>query len=136
MMTISNYAQLQQYMIQILTENISSQTGNTQESDAENSAPHGAFWKTMSYEEFVTGSIFGQYPILEKGNSAKSNLILSLRGEAPFDGSVFQRMPGDGPPYFTDEQIQAIADWIDAGCPNGTTEGTDKPLSEGSYESS
>jgi hypothetical protein len=132
-MTIANYAQLQQYMTQILTENISSQSGNTEESDAENMAPHGAFWNTLSYEDFVTGSVLGSYPILEKGSSATSNIILALRGETPFNGDPMPRMPADGPPWFTEEQIQTIADWIDAGCPNGTTEGVDETEEESDY---
>ena len=116
-MAISNYADFQNYMIGILTTNISESSGNTEEYDAENSAPHGAFWKTMTYQEFITGNIFG-YPIVDLGNAAGSNLILALKGLAPFDGSVFNRMPADGPPYFTDAQIQPIEDWINAKCPN------------------
>jgi hypothetical protein len=116
-MAISNYAELQAFMIDTLTGYISESTGNNEESDAENNAPHGAFWKTMTYEEFTTGSIFGQYAILVVGNSAESNIIKALKGEAPFDGSVFQRMPGDGPPFFTDDQINEIAAWIDKDCP-------------------
>lgn len=115
-MAITSYAELQQFMIDTLTANISESSGNNEEYDAENSAPHGAFWKTMSYEEFTTGDIFG-YPIVDCGHSDKSNIILALKGEAPFDGSVFQRMPGDGPPWFTPDQIAEIAGWIDANCP-------------------
>lgn len=121
-MAISSYAELQQFITNILKEN-----GNHPED-----APHGSFWDNLSYEQFVTGNVpgVGPYPILIKGNSAQSNIILALKGEPPFDGSVFNQMPADGPPYFTDEQIQEIADWIDAGCPNGTsaTEGTDSEV--------
>jgi hypothetical protein len=59
-------------------------------------------------------------PILVSGNSAQSNLIMALRGQGPLfssqDGSIGQ-MPGNGPPFFTEEQIKQVADWIDAGCP-------------------
>jgi hypothetical protein len=61
-----------------------------------------------------------QVPILIKGKSAQSNLILSLRGMGPmFDPNIgsFGQMPANGPPMFTADQIQHITDWIDAGCP-------------------
>jgi hypothetical protein len=115
---ITSYVQLQQYLTRILTANISSKTGNTEESDSESAAPHGAFWKTLSYKDFVTGDVPNiGVPILVKSDSGASNLIRALRGQAPFDGSEFERMPGDGPPFVTDEQIAPIAAWIDAGCP-------------------
>ena len=59
-------------------------------------------------------------PILVKGDSAGSNLILALRGQGPLfnpDDGPFGQMPADGPPFFTEEQIKEIADWIDAGAP-------------------
>jgi hypothetical protein len=91
-------------------------------------APHKAFWATMPYDDFVNGAVpgvqdpntGGPLPILVKGNSAKSNLILSLQGNGPlFDPNTgaFGQMPANGPPMFTGDQIQQIADWIDAGCP-------------------
>ncbi len=117
-MTISSYAQLQQYLTQILTANISSQTGNTEEADSENQSPHGAFWNTLSYSDFVNGDVPNVgVPILIKKDSKNSNIILALRGQPPFDGSQFPQMPADGPPYLTSDQIDPIAAWIDAGCP-------------------
>jgi len=91
-------------------------------------SPHGAFWNDLSYEEFVNGNVPGvQDPntgagilILQKGRSAESTLILSLQGKGPlFDpiSGAFPRMPANGPPYFSTEQIAEIADWIDRGCP-------------------
>ena len=115
-MAITSYAEFQAFMIGVLTANVSESTGNTEESDAENNAPHGAFWKTMSYTDFTNGSVFG-LQLVEKGNSANSNIIKALQGAPPFDGSTFMRMPADGPPYFTDPQIAEVAGWIDAGCP-------------------
>jgi hypothetical protein len=57
-------------------------------------------------------------PILVKGNSAQSNLILALQGSGPlFSASAFGRMPANGPPYFSPDQIASIAAWIDAECP-------------------
>lgn len=126
-MAIKSYAEFQEYFIRILTENISFVTGNTEQSDSEN-APHGTFWE-LPYEQFVNGNVPGvvdpetgnKLPILVKGDAAHSNFILSLHG-AP--GTVFDpntgsvgRMPADGPPFLTDEQIKPMADWIDAGCP-------------------
>ena len=47
--------------------------------------------------------------------SARSGLILGLRGAAPFDGAQFPRLPWGGTPV-AEEDIQLIADWIDEGC--------------------
>jgi hypothetical protein len=117
-MTVTSYAQLQQYLRQILTGNTSSQTGTTEQADAQNQSPHGAFWSTLAYEDFVTGNVPNiGLPILVKSDSAHSNLILALRGQPPFDGSTFSQMPADGPPFLSDAQIAPIAAWIDAGCP-------------------
>ncbi|MBR0848161.1 tyrosinase family protein [Bradyrhizobium diazoefficiens] len=52
--------------------------------------------------------------------SDASGLIKGLRGEAPFDGSRFPALPWGGkqvPPA----DIEIIADWIDAGCPDDAT---------------
>ncbi len=45
-----------------------------------------------------------------------SGLIAGLRGEAPFDGIRFPRLPWGGTPVSSDD-IQFIAQWIDDGCP-------------------
>jgi len=92
-----------------------------------NQAPHGSFWTTLSYAEFVNGNVpnvsdpsSGQpLRILEIGNPDNSNLIMALRGTGSlFDvnNGAFGRMPYGGTP-FTDDQIGEIADWIAAGCP-------------------
>lgn len=52
---------------------------------------------------------------VEPGNPERSYLILKLRGDPSITG---QRMPQDGPPYLTNEQIDGIAAWIRAGAPN------------------
>jgi hypothetical protein len=95
-------------------------------------APHGTFWTTLSYEEFVspTQAVPGVpsiTPILVKGDSKKSNIIMALSGTpgSPFDpnsGSIGQ-MPQPNPPYNANtptqtDVINAIAAWIDNGCPN------------------
>jgi hypothetical protein len=91
-------------------------------------APHGEFWLTLSYAQFVNGNVPGvadpstqkPMPILVVGKSAQSNLILALRGAPgtafdPNTGAIGQ-MPFNGPP-FTNDQIQSLADWIDRNCP-------------------
>ena len=119
---------MQEYITRILTNNISSTTGNNEEIDSEN-ALHGTFWNTLSYDEFVNGNVPGiedpntgqPMPILMKGNAAQSNIILALQGApgTPFDPNTgaFGKMPADGPPFFTVDQIQPIAYWIDACSP-------------------
>ena len=52
---------------------------------------------------------------VEPGNPERSYLILKLRGDPAISG---QRMPQDGPPYLTPDQIAGIAGWIRAGAPN------------------
>ena len=119
-MSIKSYAELQNFIQNVLVAN--------QEDGGVASAPHAGFWMTLSYTDFVNGNVPGvtdtangnPIPILTKGNSAQSNLVLSLQGKGPlFDPNTgtFGPMPANGPPMFTDAQIKEIADWIDAGCP-------------------
>ncbi|PPC90355.1 MAG: tyrosinase [Methylobacter sp.] len=49
--------------------------------------------------------------------SAASGLIQGLKGAAPFDGHRFPPLPWGGK-RVADTDIQFIADWIDAGCPD------------------
>lgn len=89
-------------------------------------SPHKDFWNT-TYENFVHGNIPNvdnpntgkPLPILVVGNSGKSIIIHALKGIGLFDpnNGAFSQMPSSGPPFFSDEQIKEIADWIDAGCP-------------------
>jgi len=114
-MAITSFAQLKSFIDNILSQ-------NGQSADVARS-PHNAFWNNLTYEQFVNGNAPGVDPpvkILIVGNSAQSNIILSLRGSGPlFDPNTgtYGQMPADGPPFFTAEQINAIAGWIDAGCP-------------------
>jgi hypothetical protein len=117
---IDSYPQLQAFITNVLTQN--------NELNGVANSPHLSFWTTMTYQQFTTGNVphvvdsaNKPMPILVVGNSAKSNLILSLRGAANTDfdsqnGSIGQ-MPANGPPMFTDAQINEIASWIDRGCP-------------------
>jgi hypothetical protein len=128
--TITSYAQLQDYLNTLFSGMISTQTGNTVLQDTKTQSPHFDFWNTLTYDQFVTGNVpnvrnptNGQpMPILVKGDSQQSNIIMALQGTpgTPFDPNTgaFGQMPADGPPFCTPEQIQPVADWIDAGCPN------------------
>lgn len=90
-------------------------------------SPHGPYWKLLTYDEFVNGTVphvkepgtGAAIPILVKGNAASSNIIHALKGEGPLFGpnGAFGQMPAGGRTKFTADQIQSIADWIDAGCP-------------------
>lgn len=53
----------------------------------------------------------------QRSRSEVSGLIQGLRGQAPFDGSQFPPLPWGGEPV-SETDIQFIADWIDAGCPD------------------
>jgi|SRR5271166_558123 len=119
-MALNTYAQVQQFITEVLKT-------NNEWSDVPNS-PHKAFWE-LPYNDFVNGNVPNvldpktrqPMPILVKGNSIQSNIILALQGAkgTVFDPDTgdFGRMPANGPPFFTPEQIKEIADWIDKGCP-------------------
>jgi hypothetical protein len=95
-------------------------------------APHQNFWDKLNYREFTTGNVPGvdsgpkpPYRILIVGDGANSNIVMALQGKGPLfnkDNGEFGRMPANaeppGMPYFTDQQIQSIIDWINKGCPN------------------
>ncbi|MFL6332942.1 MAG: hypothetical protein ACJ754_06305 [Pyrinomonadaceae bacterium] len=122
-LTLNSYADVQKHLNDILTAN--GQVNDTKH------APHKDWWNSVTYEQFVSGNVPGvsdpntgqPMPILVKGDAAQSNIILALQGTP---GTVFDnnsgaigQMPADGPPFFTQEQIQPLIDWINAGCPNG-----------------
>ena len=122
-MALNNYEDVKNHLNTILTKN--DQLSETQ------AAPHGDWWNSMTFEQFTTGNVprindpaTGRpMPILIVGNSAQSNLILALQGapNTAFDpnSGAFGPMPATGPPYFDPAtEINPLADWIDAGCPN------------------
>jgi hypothetical protein len=87
-------------------------------------APHGAFWTSMTYEEFTTGTVPGNvvggpWKILEVGNSQGSNIIQILSGTGDVTNANGQ-MPQPNPPYNPEQAtlITELAAWLDAGCPN------------------
>lgn len=52
---------------------------------------------------------------VKESRSSRSGLIIGLRGQSPFDGTQFPRLPWGGK-IVTDEEIGFISDWIDDGC--------------------
>ncbi|GAA3648541.1 hypothetical protein [Flavivirga jejuensis] len=85
-------------------------------------AQHGAFWTTLTYTEFTTGTVpvYG-IPILVINDSENSNIIQVLKGGAA-NKTGFPDMPKPSPPYNSEIPtqtaiIQALSDWIDNGCP-------------------
>jgi hypothetical protein len=110
--TLNTYADVQKYLNDLVTA-LGCNIGGS---------PHKAFWNNMTYQQFTTGavpSVRGNWLVLQIGSPDTSNIIMALRGVAPFDGSTFNQMPADGPPFATPDQIQPLADWIQNNCPNG-----------------
>ena len=89
----------------------------------------------MTYTQFTTGNVPGVkepndptkgMPILKIGDSKNSNIILALSGSGPIFGPpgpppTIGPMPPFPPPALPDPQIKALADWIDAKCPEFPT---------------
>ncbi len=88
-------------------------------------APHGAFWNSLTYAQFTNGNVpgvpAGPWKILIIGDSQNSNIIQILNGVGDA-ANDFGQMPQPNPPYNPEQQtlITELADWIDAGCPDGT----------------
>jgi tyrosinase len=51
-----------------------------------------------------------------ESRSARSGLIRGLRGQAPFNGTQYPRLPWGGQ-IVPEEEINFISEWIDDGCP-------------------
>jgi hypothetical protein len=88
-------------------------------------ASHGPFWRGITRDRFIAMKIGGR-PLVIPGNGDNSNLVKSLRGQAPFgsdlpeppDGAVIPLMPAYLPPVPA-EAITEIVQWINDGCPEG-----------------
>jgi hypothetical protein len=86
-------------------------------------ASHGPFWRRVTRDRFVEMKVGGR-KLVTLGDGASSNLVLSLKGEAPFGsdldvppaGAVTPRMPAYLDPVSPDE-ISDIEQWINDGCP-------------------
>ena len=84
---------------------------------------HGAFWRGVTRDQFVTKKVFN-LDLVVVGSGAAANLVKSLKGEAPFGadlpnpppGARFSRMPAGALPV-SDADIAFIQTWIDDGCP-------------------
>ena len=71
----------------------------------------GRFWN-LPRDQFVNGPIYGKVPVIP-GKPSESFLVQILAGSV----DATPRMPTGGP-YITDEDLQFIRDWIDAGAPD------------------
>jgi hypothetical protein len=86
-------------------------------------ASHGPFWRDVTRDRFVEMKVGGR-KLVVIGDGANSNLVLSLKGEAPFGadlddppaGAVQPVMPAYLDPMPA-EDIEAIEQWINDGCP-------------------
>ena len=84
---------------------------------------HGAFWRGVPRDQFVTKKVFN-LDLVVVGSGAAANLVKSLKGEAPFGADLpnpppsarFSRMPAGALPV-SDADIAFIQTWIDDGCP-------------------
>jgi len=71
----------------------------------------------QSYAQIV-GRPSQESPLLARvqpGDPERSYLLKKVRGDPDISGS---RMPQDGPPFLSADQIEGIAAWIRAGAPN------------------
>ena len=64
-----------------------------------------------SYAGLRRGGANSGANVVVPGQPCDSGLVLKLSEGPPFGG----RMPQDGPPYLTDEEIQMLKDWIAEG---------------------
>jgi len=86
-------------------------------------ASHGPFWRDVTRDRFVAMKVGGRL-LVTLGDGAHSNLVLSLKGEAPFGsdlddppaGAVTPQMPAYLDPVPA-EEIRDIEQWINDGCP-------------------
>ena len=84
-----------------------------------NDAPHQAFWRACTRDQFVSKStddwgVNGK--LVVPGDPAKSNFYLALSGTPPFDGSQLPQMPdANADPNAqtaTAEQLDMVKRWI------------------------
>lgn len=64
----------------------------------------------------------GERVALIPGNAGASEIVRRIRGQAR------PRMPFDGPPWLTPEEIELIARWIDAGAPDAQGQPSPVPV--------
>ena len=86
--------------------------------------PHRNFWRNLDLAGFVAARVVARKLLIPR-DSKHSNLVLALRGLAPFGsdmtpqppGAIFVRMPARRPPV-AEQDIAFIERWIDDGCPD------------------
>jgi tyrosinase len=85
---------------------------------ADHHGGNGPFWE-KTLPEFKDLAFYGQQLIADPGpdRGASSALIKALRGDAPFDGTMFSPMPL-GRQRVGDRDIDFIQTWIDEGLPD------------------
>jgi hypothetical protein len=87
---------------------------------------HGAFWRTLTRDQFINHSEFG-VDLIKKTNGGsfdpdESGLVKALEARKPFgkdvgtSGAIFRRMPAGRAPMSKDN-IKIIREWITAKCP-------------------
>lgn len=91
------------------------------------SSDDGAAVKAVNTQPTALGSGTDCWPSGGKGGAGASGegikrsdlsgLIKGLKGEYPFDGSIFPALLWDAERAATTEEIELIARWIDRGCP-------------------
>jgi hypothetical protein len=83
---------------------------------------HHAFWRTLDLAAFLAKKVYGKQ-LVALGDGPHSNLVLALRGQAPFGqdigtpGANIARMPKGFPPVPPDD-IKFIEKWITDRCPD------------------
>lgn len=101
---------------------------------------------SLSYERLMAAKLCG-LPVIEVKKTAhsccstnaassggmKSALLVGLRGEPPFDGSQFPRLPW-GKPALADEKIAQIENWIADGAPESDPESQTYSLTENDWK--
>jgi mono/diheme cytochrome c family protein len=93
-------------------------------------APMGLSWESDQYDPIVTdGRMSLEMPalkIIEPNDSAASYVTWKINGQGPNgEAIVGVRMPASGPPFLSQEEIDRITAWIDAGAPGDSGGGTD-----------
>lgn len=66
----------------------------------------------------------------DTSRSDRSGIIIGLRGQSPFDGTIFPRLLWSAAREVTESEITFIAQWIDDGCPTDDApdrDGTEAP---------
>ena len=84
---------------------------------------HGPFWRGVTRDRFVEMKVGGR-KLVTLGDGANSNLVLALKGAAPFGSDLDDPPPGANAPRmpaYLDPvpagSINDIEHWINDGCP-------------------